>query len=357
MTPEGPSSVVEAMLSEIEATGPMRFDRFMELTLYGSGGYFRSDVLRSQRAGDFLTSPEVSPLFGTTLTRAAEAERHRVGGPFTVVEAGAGSGSLLQPLVESMEPPPDRVIAVEVSPAAQRALIERVPGVEVVESFDAVPGEVLGVILANELLDNLPAALAVRHGRSWRERAVGSRAGALAWVEVEARDEVARWASTHGGRVPEGGQVEVQLEAGRWLVEALRRLRSGGVIVIDYGDTAEGLEHRRPEGTVRTYRDHHLGPDPLTDPGSTDVTMDVNFTALASVAAEHGADVELWRQDEYLVRWGLLDRIEVLRRQELEAAAAGTVMERLRRRNLVTGAETLLHPRGLGDFRVLVARV
>jgi SAM-dependent MidA family methyltransferase len=85
--------------------------------------------------------------------------------------------------------------------------------------------------------------------------------------------------------------------------------------------------------------------------------MDVNFSALASVAVEYGATSEVWRQDEFLAEWGLLGVIEDLRRRELESAASGTPMERLRWRNLVTGAETLLHPRGLGDFRVLVARV
>ena len=349
--------VVGRIRSEIEASGPMPFDRFMELTLYGPDGYFRSNILRSQRDGDFLTSPEVSSSFGTVLANAVIAERERVGVPFTVAEIGAGSGSLLQPLVEALEPAPDRVIAVEVSPAARRSLMKRLPLADVVESLHEIAGGVTGVILANELLDNLPAALVVRRGPTWRERAVDVSAGELVWVEVEARTEAARWADAYGGRVPEGGQVEVQGEAGRWLLASLDRLFSGAVIVIDYGDTAEGLEHRRLEGTLRTYRDHHLGPDPLSEPGLTDVTMDVNFTALASVAAEHGAVTELWRQDEYLAKWRLLEHIAELKSREHQAAAAGTTMERLRWRNLVTGAEALLHPRGLGDFRVLVARV
>lgn len=357
MASSGDPTVMESIRAEIAATGPMRFDRFMELTLYGPGGYFRSPVLHSQRAGDFLTSPEVSPSFGATLANAVAFERERVGRPFTVVESGAGSGSLLRPLVDALEPSPDRVIAIEVSSAARGALIERLPEAEVVDSFDAVPVSFSGVMLANELLDNLPAALGIRRGSTWLERAVGTSGESLTWVEVEARTDVVRWAEFHGGRVPDGGQVEVQIEAGRWLAAALGRLSAGAVIVIDYGETAEGLEHRRPEGTVRTYQNHHLGPDPLVAPGLTDVTMDVNFTALASIAVEHGAITELWRQDDYLAQWGLLGLIEELKSREHEAAVAGTAMERLRRRSLVTGAETLLHPRGLGDFRVLVARV
>ncbi len=353
MTPGG---VAERIRAEIGAAGPMRFDRFMELSLYGEGGYFSSGDLRSHRGGDFLTSPEVSPLFGATLAAAVAAERERIGAPFAVVEAGAGTGSLLRPLLDALDPPPDRVVAVEVSPAAAAALHERVPEAEVVGSLEAVAVPIRGVVIANELIDNLPAAVAVRREEGWVEVAVGIVEGRLAWVEVEARPEVARWAALHAAGAAEGDRVEVQLAAGAWLAGALGRLGSGMILVIDYGDTSDGLAARRAEGTVRTYRRHHLGPDPLAEPGSTDVTMDVDFAALASVALEAGAAAEVWRQDEYLAHWGLLEEIERLRDEEHTAAASGATMERLRLRDRLTGAETLVHPRGLGDFRVLVAR-
>jgi SAM-dependent MidA family methyltransferase len=353
----GATPVAAAIRSEIAQSGPMRFDRFMELSLYGPGGYFQADVLRSQRAGDFLTSPEVSPAFGATLAKVADSERSRVGRPFTVAEVGAGSGSLLRSLLDGLEPPADSVTAVEVSPAARRSLTQLVPEAEIGDSFDVVPHGVMGVIIANELLDNLPAAIAIRRGAGWRERAVEVSGPGLAWTEVESRAHVAAWANAQAGSISEGGQVEVQIAATEWVANAVDRLASGALIVIDYGDTAEGLGSRRSEGTMRTYRNHHLGSDPLVEPGSTDVTMDVDFTALASVALEHGAQTEVWRQDEFLERWGLLDHIADLKRHEFEASASGETMARLRWRSLVTGAETLLHPRGLGDFRVLVARV
>jgi len=113
---------------------------------------------------------------------------------------------------------------------------------------------------------------------------------------------------------------------------------------------------RRASGTVRTYRAHHLGPDPLLEPGSTDITMDVDFSALAAVVEECGATVEYSSQADFLTRWGLRDRLTDLRHRELEAARGSDTMERLMFRSRVTEAETLLHPRGLGDFRVLVAR-
>jgi SAM-dependent MidA family methyltransferase len=349
-------TVVAGLRDEIAASGPMPFDRFMEVVLYGPGGYFSSGALRSHREGDFLTSPEVSPLFGETLAAAVVAERERVGEPFTVVEVGAGTGSLLRPLLDALDPSPDRVVAVEVSPAAVEVLRERVPEAEVASSLDVVAPPMTGVVIANELVDNLPAAVAIRRGDGWTEVAVGDSDDGLVWVEAAARPEVARWAALNAGTVAEGARVEVQLAAGAWMRGVLGRMGTGMVLVIDYGDTSEGLSTRRAEGTVRTYRGHHLGPDPLVEPGSTDVTMDVDFSALASAALEAGASTELWRQDEYLAEWGLLDRIASLRNEEHAAAAAGDTMGRLRLRDRLTGAETLLHPRGLGDFRVLVVR-
>jgi SAM-dependent MidA family methyltransferase len=149
--------------------------------------------------------------------------------------------------------------------------------------------------------------------------------------------------------------VEVQIRAGEWFSAALGLLEAGTVLIFDYGGTAEELVPRRTQGTLRTYRAHHLGPDPLEAPGETDVTADINFTALELVARDAGAAVEILRQDDYLARWGLREVVSELRRRELALARDGDPIERLRLRSERTDAETLLHPRGLGDFRVLIA--
>ncbi|MBT8249101.1 MAG: SAM-dependent methyltransferase, partial [Acidimicrobiia bacterium] len=123
-----------------------------------------------------------------------------------------------------------------------------------------------------------------------------------------------------------------------------------------YGETAEGLLPRRTMGTLRTYRAHHLGPDPLTAPGETDITVDVNFTALIAAADEAGATASLMRQDDFLAAQGLRTKLSELRHAELALAREGEPIERLRTRSEATDLETLLHPRGLGDFRVLDVR-
>ncbi len=343
-------SVKEQLLSRIRAEGPIPFDEFMDAALYGPGGFFAGEELRSVKAGDFLTSPEVSPFFGQMIGRFVEQERARWGEPFRVVEVGAGSGSLLRSLGVDIE-----TWAVEVSPGAREALEKILPSGRVVEKLEEALGP--GVVIANELLDNLPMAVAVRRGSGWSEQSVGEENGELVMVEHAARPEVASWADAFSGKVGEGGLVEVQLRAGQWLVDALQSLGRGAVVVIDYGGTAEELEHRRVAGTLRTYRSHHLGPDPLLEPGETDITADVNFSALLTMGSQVGAEVELHRQDDFLSDMGLREEVAVLRREELELARRDDEMARLKVRSRRIEAETLLNPRGLGDFRVLVARL
>ncbi len=348
--------MLQHLIDRIRDGGAIPFEVYMELALYHpDSGYFTGERLRSVQSGDFLTSPEVSPLFGETLAELVMREAADTGLTLPmVIDAGAGSGSLLRPLLSTLgeraEP-----WAVEVSPPARRALGELV-GKRVVGSLEGLPRRIAGVIFANELLDNLPMALARRRAGGWRELWVGESGGELGWVETPARAEVEEWLERFAGPTPEGGMVECQLAAGRWVTEVLDRLVSGALVVFDYGDTAEGLERRRPDGTLRTYRAHHLGPDPLAEPGGTDITADLNFTAVAEAARAAGAIVSLHRQDDLLEELGLTERIRRLRMQEAEHARAGDELRRLEIRSVRIGAETLLHPRGLGDFRVLVAR-
>jgi SAM-dependent MidA family methyltransferase len=250
------------------------------------------------------------------------------------------------------------VWAADASPAAREHL-ETIESINsVVADLEEVPEGFDGVIIANELLDNLPVAIAVWSDEAWEERWVGiATAGQIpfALIAEPARPEVSAWADAFAGKVPEGGLVEVQLAASAWLAAALDRLDRGAVVVVDYGGTAEELEPRRTLGTLRTYRAHHLGPDPLAEPGETDVTVDVNFTALLVVGERQGIEATLMRQDGFLADLGLRDELSRIRREELDEARSGDAMKRLVLRSERTDAETLLHPRGLGDFRVLVA--
>lgn len=327
----------------------------MEIALYGDHGFFVTGPVRSSEMGDFLTSPEVSPWFGRILGRYVAEAVTGLESP-NLVEVGAGSGSLLASLLESADEPL-QAWAVEASPMARESLSGLLGKDRVLDSLAGLPRRFEGVLLANELLDNLPVALAARHGDGWREHLVAVQGGSFEFVSVAARPEVAAWADSYGGKVPDGGIVEVQIAAGDWLLRALGTLDRGSIILIDYGGTIEELEPRRRLGTLRTYRGHHLGPDPLLEPGRTDITVDVNFSALVALAARASATVTLQRQDDFLAAWGLGDVVRDLRYRELDLARRGDTMAQLAVRTERIAAETLIHPRGLGDFRVLTIQV
>ncbi len=370
-TQNGHVTLKHRIIERIRAEGPMPFEVFQRICLYDPDGFFGGDTLRSQKAGDFLTSPEVSPLFGETLARFVDRElavlsvppaepggrslrRSEAESDWLLVEVAAGSGSLLRPLLAALETPVE-AWAVEASPAARAALESVVPG-RVVASLDEVPSSFSGVVIANELLDNLPMAIAVRTDGGWRERWVGVDGADLVLVDAPARPEVEAWAERFGLPCPEAGVVEVQIGAREWITDVLSRLSAGTLLVIDYGDVTENLAPRRQDGTLRTYRAHHLGPHPLDEPGATDITADVNFTAMAAAAEAAGATVELNRQDEFLASLGLRALLSDLRREELEAAREGDALRQMELKSRKLEVETLMHPRGLGDFRVLVAR-
>lgn len=358
-------TLLEHLIHRIRESGPLPFEEFMASALYDpTHGFFSTGGVRSAKDGDFLTSPEVSPMFGSTLAAFVDAETASIGRrtpdvddpPRLIVEAGAGSGSLLRPLLDALHTPLEPWV-VEASPAARESLAQRVPEATIVGELDDLPDLFEGAIVANELIDNLPVALAVWENDDWVERWVDVDDDTLVLVPAPARPVVEWWCVQFAGDIQEGGVVEVQLSAWSWIHHALERLLEGPLIVIDYGDTAEGLAPRRAHGTLRTYRSHHLGPHPLGEPGATDITVDVNFTALAAACEDAGSTVEVIRQEEFLADLGLRDRLSELRHRELELARSGDAMERLEVRSMRTEAETLLHPRGLGDFRVLIARV
>ena len=376
--------------ARIAADAPMPFEQYMAACLYDpDGGFFTTGPLRSVKEGDFLTSPEVSPWFGRTLGKFIESQvaSHKSQDPFLVVDVGAGSGSLLKPLMETLASPSDEggqasvasvsprgfsarggesgpqgweggysFHAVEASPAARQALVGLLDSDHVHETIDDLPERFDGVIIANELLDNFPVALAVRRADGWVERWVGATETAFELVTAEARPEVVAWCDGYAGKVQEGGMVEVELAATDWVSAVVDRLERGALVVVDYGGTAEELEPRRTQGTLRTYQRHHLGPDPLLEPGATDVTVDVNFTALIAAAEAARTSVDLYRQDDFLAGLGLRDVVKGLRHRELDLAKGDDAMARLKVRSEATDARTLLHPRGLGDFRVMVAQ-
>ena len=332
-----PSSVADIPGAIRAAGGVVRFDEYLELALYGEHGFY-SRHGQAGRRGDFLTSPEVGPLFGAVLARWIASEFDRLGSPddFVVVEHGAGPGTLARSILLAAPEWRDRYIAVEVS-AAQRALHPE--GVVSTASFDE-PSR--GVVVANELLDNLPFRLAVNDD-GWREAFVDvGRDGQLVEILRQAPPEW-HWLPLHA---PHGARVPVQGTAADWISAARGLLRSGSVVVFDYAVPTTAELARRPwRSWLRTYRAHERGGHYLRDVGQQDITSDVCIDQLPPPDAVR-------TQAQFLRRWGIDELVED-GRSAWEAAAHAPDLAALRMRSRAREAEALLDVGGLGSFQVL----
>jgi SAM-dependent MidA family methyltransferase len=317
------------------------FDRFMAEALYGPDGFYTSRGSAGRR-GDFITSPEVGPLFGAVVGRFLDSEWERLGRPstFTVVDAGAGPGTLARGvLAAELECRSSlRYVAVEVS-AAQR---EQHPAA--VESLEQLPEDPFdGVVIANELLDNVPFRLAVFDG-GWRE-AYAVRVDDGTWVEQLSApfDPVP---ATLPDTAPHGARAPLHDEAADWIQMARDRVRSGRVVVFDYcSPTTAALANRPWRDWLRTYRGHERGGHYLLVPGEQDITTEVAIDQLPEADAVR-------TQGQWLQLHGIAELVEAGKRHWAEHAARPDLMA-MKMRSRVSEAEALLDPTGLGGFTVL----
>jgi SAM-dependent MidA family methyltransferase len=343
----------QRIIDRIARSGPMRFDTYMDTCLYDpDGGYFSAGSVRPGTGSDFVTSPEVSPAFGALI--AGWATECDSSGNAALIEIGAGSGALMREIAPGWLDNGRRVYAVEISGASRGAIAAECPGVEVVASFEGLPVGGDAVIIANEVLDNLPCALARRRAGSWVELAVDADSERLVLVEVAARREVVDWCNATFSAVDDGTVVSVQIAAG-WFIEGiLKRFGRSSLCIIDYGASSNDLAHRDAASLVRTYRAHETGYDWLEAPGATDITVDVNLTAIEAVVVRSGAQVEISKQRDFLIGRGAAERIREAREREELHAADGDVMSQLVARSERVGIEALIDGDGLGGFQVIL---
>jgi SAM-dependent MidA family methyltransferase len=353
-----------------ERLGPQPFSAFMDWALYdpATGFFAGGGGAAGRRGGDFLTSPEVGPLFGAVVARAVDGWWQELGepDPFVVVDAGAGPGTLARAVLAA-EPrcaPALRYVLVEASEHQRTRHAEHLPLEQAAFAFapeddDSPRPQPAGrgplavslgelprlsapcVVLANELLDNLAFDLWERREGSWQQVLVDADLQEVV-VPLDPPGWLVALDASEGARIP------VQEAARRWVLDALALARpddGGHLLVFDYcSPTTAALAARPPEEWLRTYRAHERGGPALEAPGTQDITVEVCLDQLP-------AATQVTTQAAWLRSNGIDELVEEGRRVWHERASVADLAA-VRMRSRVTEAEALLDPAGLGGFTV-----
>jgi SAM-dependent MidA family methyltransferase len=340
-----------------QAGGRIPFDRFMELALYAPGlGYYVAGSRKFGEAGDFVTAPEVSPLFAQCLAnQAREVVSVLEGGD--ILEFGAGSGVLAADMLaqlERLDCLPDRYLILEVSPDLQQrqqeTLALRVPELlPRVQWLEHMPGEFSGVVAANELLDAMPVSR-FRIGESGIEEsfvvpaAEGLREEFASVQTPGLAEAVSRISDAVGGLAP-GYLSEINLRQASWLQTLARVLKQGAILLIDYGyPRAEYYHPQRSSGTLMCHYRHRAHPDPFRWVGLQDITSHVDFSAAAETGVKAGLALAGYTTQAHFLMANGLDRL----------VAASDTNDLQTHMAMVQGVKRLTLPSEMGErFKVL----
>ena len=288
------AALVRAIGTAIDrAGGWIPFSRFMAMALYAPGlGYYASGrpiVGRMPESGsDFVTAPELSPLFARALARQLAQALDETGSD-ELWEFGAGSGALAAGLLDALGDRVRRYSIVEVSAPLgerQRAATRRFG--DRVRWLDALPATLRGIVVGNEVLDAMPVDLIHFDGAAWQARGVarGDR-GSFAWSDRP----TARQPPVDAG-FPAGSTTELHAQATAFVATLGERLERGAIFLVDYGFPEHEYYHpQRSGGTLMCHRGHRADPDPLVDVGLKDITSHLDFSALALAGQDVGLDV------------------------------------------------------------------
>ena len=354
--------------NEIDAAGgSISFARYMALALYTPQlGYYSGGAAKFGAAGDFVTAPEISPLFGRTLARqvaevmaassTAVFESGEVSESAGVLEFGAGSGALAAVLLAELDAlgtPCQRYRIIELSGslrAQQEATLHAsVPHLaHCVEWLAALPDAIDGCVIANEVLDAMPA-----HWVTWRdgallERCVTCDDAGFSVVEQAAsgalRAAMTALAGEHN--LGDGYTSEINLAASAWINALAPRMRRAAALLIDYGFPAREFYHpQRHTGTLRAHYRHHALDDPFYLPGLCDLTTHVDFSAIARAAQDAGLSVDGYTtQAQFLIQCGMADLLAQSDPQDVKRHGA-----------LAQQANALLSPAEMGELFMVLA--
>ena len=316
-----------------EAGGAISFHEFMQLALHAPGlGYYSAGSRKFGEAGDFITAPEISPLFARCLARAIQPVLASLP-QAQLLEVGAGSGRMAAGILQelaTLHSSPERYTILELSADLKQRQAETLePYAERVAWQDSLPDNFNGIVLANELLDAMPVHRVVWQQGKLLECYVGCEADRFVWqvgglsdLRLQARFDTIL---AQLGELPDGYVTEINLAAEDWIKTVGEQFQQGMLLLIDYGFARHEYYHpQRGQGTLMCHYRHRAHDDPLILVGLQDITAHVDFTAMADSALEAGMQVAGYTtQAHFLLGSGLTELVEQHSgdaRQQLEIA-------------------------------------
>lgn len=345
--------VHDVVAKQIDTCGFLPFDRYMEIVLHAPGlGYYSAGATKFGPSGDFVTAPEMSPLFGASV--AQQLAELIEAGCTRIVELGAGTGRMATDILRELERIdrlPDTYEIVELSAdlkARQSASLQHhIPHLSPrLRWHDTLPDLQDAIVLGNEVLDALPVSLVRVDGSTIEELGVTltpDRRG-FAWSNRPATGELAR--QTRSLDLPDGYTTEIHLSAHGLVRTLADKLTRGVALFIDYGFPVSEYYHaQRSGGTLMCHYRHHAHTDPLCLPGLQDITAHIDFSTLARVATQHGLDVLGYTQQaRFLMNCGLLDLLAAYDPNDVARYAPACA-----------AAQKLLSPAEMGELFKVIA--
>jgi SAM-dependent MidA family methyltransferase len=302
-----------------EAGGYISFAEFMQSALYAPGfGYYSAGATKFGEAGDFVTAPEISPLFARVLARQCAPIMVQLG-EADILELGAGSGALAVDLLTALAELgqlPRQYLILEVSPdlreRQEQKLREAHPNLMPrISWLDSLPDALEGIIVGNEVADALPVERFRRTATGIEQYTVVAEGDSFAWQKVDAPARLAA-AVTHietylGRQLPDDYDSELCLALPQWIKDIAASLKHGFIFLFDYGlPRHEYYAPDRSDGTLRCHYRHRAHSNPLILPGIQDITAWVDFTAIAEAATDAGLSVDGFvSQAHFLMSGGL----------------------------------------------------
>lgn len=304
-----------------EAGGAIPFVEYMDAALYAPGlGYYSAGSHKLGEGGDFVTAPEISPLFARCL--AHQYAQLHAEGLNHILEIGAGSGRMAADLLVEAAAQgylPERYSILEISAdlrARQRDTLEALaPGlIDRIEWLDRLPEVFEGFVVANEVLDALPVHRFQRSDDGVLEAMVLRDGKRFGWstrpADAVLADAVANIEQDLGRRLPAGFVSEVALRTQAWVGSLAAMLQRGAILLIDYGMTrSEYYTPERDGGTLRCHYRQHAHDDPFMWPGLQDITAQVDFTAVAEAGMSGGLELAGYTTQAHLLLGCGLERL------------------------------------------------